>query len=346
MRVLVTGHLGYLGSALVPMLTAAGHRVVGLDSGLFEPCFFGPPPLRIRSLHKDIRDIQAADLQAFDAIVHLAALSNDPLGNLDPQVTLEINHQATVRLARLASDTGVRRFLFSSTCSIYGAAGEDMVAEEAELHPVTPYGQSKARAEEDLRRLADAEFSLTFLRNATAYGLSPYVRFDLVLNNLVAWATATGAVHLKSDGSAWRPLVHVEDIARAFVAALGAPRRTVHNQAINVGQTAENYRIRDLAEIVRQTVPGSRIEFEDGARADTRCYRVDFGKLARLLPGWKPQWNAARGAQQLYQALRAAKIRVADFEGPRYMRIAHLQSLLEAGRLDATLRWKDNRSVR
>jgi nucleoside-diphosphate-sugar epimerase len=281
-----------------------------------------------------------SDLQGIEAIVHLAGLSNDPLGSLNPELTFEINHLATVRLAKLAKSAGVQRFVFSSTCSVYGAAGEDWVTEATPSKPVTPYGHSKARAEDDLRALADVEFCPTILRHATAYGVSPYLRFDLVLNNLVAWATTTGRVYLKSDGTAWRPIVHVEDIAQAFGTVLRAPRDIVYNQTFNVGRTEENYRIRDLAEIVVRTVPRSRIEFAPGARTDERCYRVDCTRLSHTLPWFQPRWNAERGARQLYEAYFKAALRAEDFEGPGFKRIDYVKRLLETGELDSTMRWR------
>jgi nucleoside-diphosphate-sugar epimerase len=339
MRLLVTGHRGYIGTAMVPMLQAAGHEVFGLDSDLFASCTFGGEVPPIPSRQKDIRDVRPSDLEGFEAVVHLAGLSNDPLGNLNPELTDEINHRASVRLARLSKAVGVSRFLFSSSCSVYGAAGENLVSEEADFCPVTPYGISKVRTEEGLTKLADSNFSPIFLRNATAYGVSARLRFDLVLNNLVAWAYTTGKVHIKSDGSPWRPIVHIGDISRAFIAALHAPRRLVHNQAFNVGVTEENYRVRELAEIVRETVPGCQIEYAQDAGPDKRCYRVNFGKLARTLPEFKPQWNARRGAKQLLQACQKFGLRLEDFEGPRYRRIDHIKMLLKTGRLDKTLRW-------
>src|SRR5438132_8133481 len=316
MRVLVTGHNGYIGTVLVPMLLDAGHEVVGLDSDLFAACTFGDGIRAIPDQRKDVRDVEVRDLRGCDAVIHLAALSNDPLGDLDPELTFEINHAASVRLARLAKQAGARRFLFSSSCSNYGAAGDDLLDEQAAFHPVTPYGISKVRVEQDVAQLADDTFSPTFLRNATAYGVSPRLRFDLVLNNLVAWASTTGRVYIKSDGTPWRPIVHIQDISRAVLAVLDAPRETVHNQVFNVGSSSENYQIRDLAEIVRDTVPGCRIEYASDAGPDPRCYRVDFSKLAQTLPHFKPQWNARSGAEELYVAYRKAGLRLDEFEGP------------------------------
>ncbi len=325
---------------MVPMLIAEAHEVVGLDSDLFERCTFGDGIQNIPELKKDIRDVEVSDLDGFDAVIHLAGLSNDPLGDLNPELTYQINHAASVRLASLAKEAGVTRFIFSSSCSNYGAGGENFLNEESQFNPVTPYGISKVRVEQDVAKLADSNFSPTFLRNATAYGVSPRLRFDLVLNNLVAWAFTTGRVYIKSDGTPWRPIVHIEDISRAFIAVLHAPREVVHNQAFNVGRNEDNYRIRELAEIVEETVPGCSIEYAQDAGPDKRCYRVDCSKIVRTLPEFKPQWNARKGAQELYAAYQNVGLTLEDFEGARYKRIAHIQQLLSSDRLDETLRWQ------
>lgn len=338
MKVLVTGHLGYIGVEMVPVLRAAGHEVTGLDVGYYDECDFRSPPDSVPTLSVDLRDVTAEHLAGFDAVIHLAALSNDPLGDVNPNLTYDINLHASLRLAKAAKAAKVKRFLFSSSCSLYGAGGTGFLDETAAFNPVTPYGESKVRVEQEASALADGEFSPAYLRNATAYGVSRRLRADIVVNNLVGHAITTGKVLLQSDGSPWRPLVHIRDIIHAFEVMLRAPRELIHDQAFNVGQTRENYQIRDVANLVAEIVPDCVVSFAPGASADARDYRVDFGKIERTLKDYKPSWTLRQGVEEIYRAYRDAGLSREEFQGPRYYRLRTIQGLQERGQLDGELR--------
>jgi nucleoside-diphosphate-sugar epimerase len=344
MKVLVSGSRGYIGSVLVPMLVAQGHEVIGLDSDLYRACTFAGQLAEIPTIVKDVRDVTVQDVAGCEAIVHLAALSNDPLGDYDPQLTFDINVGGSLALAAAARQARVGRFVYASSCSVYGAAGEQFLSEDAPFNPVTPYAESKLRVERALARMADEHFCPVYLRAATAYGASARMRFDLVANNLTAWAFTTRQVYLKSDGEPWRPIVHVEDISAAYAAALVAPRELVWNQPFNVGLTTENYQVRDIATLVHQIVPGCQITFACDAAADKRCYRVDCNKIARTLHHFKPQWTARRGIEQLYQLFNGSTLTQQDFEGPTFKRIAHIQQLIQQGELGSDLRWRGSQN--
>lgn len=344
MKVLVTGHDGYIGTRMVPRLLSAGHEVVGLDTGLFSDCQFGGEVSQIPSLFSDVRDVRPEQLETFDAIIHLAALSNDPLGDLDPELTIDINYGGTMTVARAAKEAGVKRFLYSSSCIVYGKKGDEILDESADFAPVTAYGKSKVLSENHLTSLADDNFSPVFLRNATAYGYSPRLRGDLVVNNLTAYAYASGKVLLKSDGTPWRPLIHVEDISQAFQLALEAPIDKIHNQAFNVCATSESYQIRDVAQIVQECVEGSVVEFAPDAGPDIRNYRVNGDKIAAVL-GFSPDWDVRKGVLEVLDSYVKNRLTVEMLHSSNLMRIQHIREQLAAGKLQADLRWTEREAV-
>jgi nucleoside-diphosphate-sugar epimerase len=338
MRVLVTGHNGYIGSVMVRVLAQAGHDVTGLDSYLYEGSTFGDDSIPVRSIRKDVRDVEPRDLAGFDAVIHLAALSNDPLGCLDEACTYDINHRGSVTLAQAAKDAGVPRYIFASSCSLYGAAGDRMLDETAAFNPITAYGNSKVLVEQDVAKLASDRFSPTFMRNATAYGLSPRLRADIVVNDLTGVAFTTGEVFIQSDGTPWRPLVHIVDISRAFLTVLEAPLEIVHNQAFNIGSSEENYQVRDVATIVQEVVPGCTVKYMEGGGPDPRCYKVDCSKFWNTFPGFKTEWTVRRGAQEMYDAFVRHGLTGEQFASFKRLRL--IQEHMAAGRIDASLRWQ------
>jgi len=341
MKVLVTGNNGYIGNVMCPMLLAEGFDVVGLDSNYFQDCEFEKPKSKVKQIVKDIRDVELADFEGIDAVIHLAGLSNDPIGELNPGITEKINLNASVRCAELAKRSGVARFVFASSCSVYGIAEEGKAIDETgKLNPVTAYAKSKIGTEQGVSPLADADFSPVFMRNATVYGASPMLRLDLVVNNLTASGFVYGKIKVMSDGSPWRPLIHIQDFSRAFIAALKAPKELIHNQVFNVGQNSENYQVRDLAAAVEKVVPGCSVEYTGEHGGDSRTYKVDFTKINTVLKDYfRPTWNVQKGVEELYAAFKRNKLDLKAFNGDKFIRLKHLDLLKKEGKLDNDFYW-------
>lgn len=344
MKILVTGTEGYIGSLLAPILMQRGHEVIGVDTGFYKVGWlYNGTNLTAKTLNKDLRHITADDIQGVEAVVHLAELSNDPAGQLSPNITYDINHKGSVRLANLAKAAGVRRFVYTSSCSVYGFATEDYVTEESAVNPQTAYATCKTLVEQDVKPLADDSFSPTFLRNATAYGASPRMRFDIVLNNLAGFAWTIKEIKMTSDGSPWRPLVHVLDICKAIVCTLEAPRDIVHNQVFNVGDTTSNYQVKEIAQIVAEVFKGCQLSFGESS-ADNRSYRVSFEKINQTLPGFKCEWNAPRGAQQLFDVFSQIDMSEDTFLFRGFTRLKQLEYLIRTQQIDKSFFWTQDLS--
>jgi nucleoside-diphosphate-sugar epimerase len=339
MKVLVTGTEGYIGSLLSPMLMKSGHEVLAVDTGFYKVGWlYNGANLTAKTLNKDIRHITAEDLDGIDAVIHMAELSNDPTGQLSPTITYEINHQGSVYLANLAKSAGVKRFIYTSSCSVYGVAESDYVTEESSVNPQTAYAECKTLVERDVRSIADDAFSPTFLRNATAFGASPRMRFDLVLNNLSGLAWTTKEIKMLSDGTPWRPLVHVLDICKAILCTLEAPRDIIHNQIFNVGDTHHNYQVKEIAAIVANIFPECALSFGTPGE-DNRSYRVSFDKINKYLPGFKCEWNARSGVEQLYDLFKQIKLTDEVFLSRGFTRLKQLEYLIETGQIDSGFFW-------
>lgn len=341
MRILITGNQGYVGTVMGKMMTKAGHEVIGLDTGYFTDCWMGEDrkDYVAKQIVKDIRDVDASDFTGVDGIVHLAGLSNDPTGELNPGLTEDINLDASIRIAELARAAGAQRFVFASSCSIYGSGANAALTEEDSFNPLTAYARSKVETEFAVQKLADDRFSPIYMRNATVYGYSPRIRVDLVVNNLTGWAVSTHQVKLLSDGRAWRPLLHVEDMSQAFLKALEAPREAIHNQAFNVGNEEDNWQIRDIAERVATIVPDCAVSFAEGAGADTRNYNVSFAKIRERIPAFQPKWNVPKGIEQLYGEFARIQLTEPEFASRIYTRLKQIQHLLDTGQVSGELRW-------